>query len=252
MKAPPEAVSYFTSVEDVLDALHRREVDAVVLTGETPFSGLTEIALGMLDQPTQMFVAGEVVVPYHCMLLGRPGATLADVELVLGHGSLDQCRPFLTEFLPHAQVRRHEHNSLAAVGQVLESGGRVALVGTRRAGREHGLEVLAADIDRGALGAWWVLTRDRVVSTEPAVVVVGVVGANGGSMQELSARMRTTGMTLRSIATRTRAALFEYDFLAVFTGPPEPRSVDQALAGVAGATLFGAFARSIVGPAPPA
>jgi prephenate dehydratase len=230
-------VRYLPTMDEIWAAVSSGAVDSAVLTSETTNSGLQEIAAHLLAPATELYVNGEVLVPYHCMLLGKPGTSLGRIRLVLGHGSLIHCRGFLAERLPQAEVRMHDQNSLAAAAEVLAGDGDVAVVGTLLAAEKNGLAVLARDVDRGSVGAWWIMSRELRVSPRADVVVVAVSGA----VADLLARARAGNMTLRGIAAVSGGSLFRYDYLVVLSGAGAPASPRETVAGLAGCRLVGAF-----------
>jgi len=231
-------VRYLPTMDEIWAAVSAGSVDSAVLTSETTNSGLQEIAAHLLAPAAELYVNGEVLVPYHCMLLGKPGASLDRIRLVLGHGSLIHCRGFLAERLPRAEVRMHDQNSLAAAAEVLAGDGDVAVVGTLASAEQNGLAVLAREVDRGSVGAWWIMSRELRVSPRADVLVVAVSGA----VADLLAWAQAGDMTLRGIAAVGRGSLFRYDYLVVLSGPSAPAG--ETLAGLAGCRLVGAFESS--------
>src|SRR5437762_1768705 len=190
-------VTYLATIDDVWAAVSSGAVDSAVLSSETTNTGLEAIAQRLLASGTDLYVNGEILVPYHCMLLGKPGTTVDRIRLVLGHGSLVHCRRFLAEQLPLAEVRMHEQNSLAAASEVLAGDGDIAVIGTLLSAETHGLAVVERDVDRGSVGAWWIMSRELRISPRPDVAVVGVSSTAEGALGELLARVHGVGMTPR-------------------------------------------------------
>lgn len=236
------SVQYFDTIDEIWTAVSSGVVDSAVLHGETTHSGLEATARRLIASKTDLHVTGELLVGYRCMLLGKPGAQLDQIRLVLGHNSLDQCREFLADRLAQAEVRIHEQNSVAAAAEVLASSGELAVVGTLYSAETTGLEVLARDIDYGSVGAWWIMSRELQVSPRPAVLVIQVSSAAENGLSDLLARMRSTaGVTLRGIAAVSSGSIFRYDYLVAFwTRSPSMPPLD-ALAGLPGCRLVGAF-----------
>jgi hypothetical protein len=223
-------VQYLSSMDEIWAAVSSGVVDSAVLTSETTNTGLEAIARHLLVSETGLHVNGEILVPYRCMLLGRPGTSLDRIRVVLGHGSLIHCQGFLAERLPQAEARMHDQNSLAAAAEVLAGDGET-----------NGLAVLERDIDRGSVGAWWIMSRELRVSPRPDVLVVGVGSAAEGALGDLLGRMQGVDMTLRGIAAVGGGSIFRYDYLAVFRGANPSTSPQEALAGLTGCRLIGAF-----------
>lgn len=235
------AVEYFATMDEVWAAVSSGAVDSAVLTSETTNTGLQEIARHLLAAEPDLYVNGEILVPYHCMLLGKPGTSLDRVRLVLGHGSLVHCRGFLAERLAQAEVRMHDQNSLAAAAEVLAADGDIAVVGTLVSAQANGLAVLARDIDRGSVGAWWLMSRELRTGPRPDVLVVRVSAAAEGALGELLSRTKAAGMTLRGIAAVGGGSIFRYDYLVVLRCKNPSVPPQEALSGLTGCSLAGAF-----------
>jgi prephenate dehydratase len=242
-------VQYLSTMDEIWAAASSGAVDSAVLTSETTNTGLEEIAGQLLQSETGLHVNGEILVPYHCMLLGKPGASLDRIRLVLGHGSLVHCRGFLAERLPQAQVRRHDQNSLAAAAEVLAGDGDIAVVGTLLSAEANGLAVLERDIDRGSVGAWWIISRELRVSSRPDVLVAGVSSAAEGALDGLLGRVQGAGLRLRGIAAVGGGSIFRYGYLVVFGISNPSASPPHVLKGLTGCRLIGAF-ESISADAP--
>ena len=234
-------VQYLPTMDEIWAAVSSGAVDSAVLTSETTNTGLAEIAEHLLAPGTGLHVNGEILVPYHCLLLGKPGTKLDDIRLVLGHGSLVHCRRFLAEHLPQAEVRMHEKNSLAAAQEVLAADGATAVVGTELSAQSNGLAVLARDVDLGSVGAWWIMSRELRVSPRPDVILIGVSSASGAALGGLLTRAQAAGLTVRSIAAVGTGSIFSYDYLVAFRAPGASASAAEDLAGQPGCRLIGAF-----------
>lgn len=234
-------VQYLSSMNEIWAAVSSGAVDSAVLTSETTNSGLEAIAGHLLASETDLYVNGEILVPYHCMLLGKPGTSLDRIRLVLGHGSLIHCRGFLAERLAQAEVRMHDQNSLAAAAEVLAGDGDIAVVGTLLSAETNGLAVLARDIDRGSVGAWWIVSRELRASSRPDVLIVRVNSAAEGALGGLLGRMQGAGLALRGIAAVGSGSIFCYDYLVVSRTTNPSMSPPGALAALTGCRLVGAF-----------
>jgi prephenate dehydratase len=235
---------YFPAVDGVWEALRTGAIDCAVLTAESTQTTLSDMAERLTSSPAQAFATAELAVPYRCMLLGRPGTNLDAVRTVLGHGSLNQCRAFLREELPWAEVRMHSQNSLAAAQEVLDADGSVAVVGTASSAQANGLAVLARDIDRGATGLWWLLTRAGCAVRLPDVLVFSLLSRGCGAVSRVVNRLDRSGFELRSLATVGAGELFTYRHLLVFTGPPLTDPPAELAYGIDDCRLVGAMSSS--------
>jgi len=234
-------IRYLSGMDEIWAAVSAGVVDSVVLTSETSNTGLEEIARYLVAQQAALHVNGEIVVPYRCMLLGQPGTRLDRIRLVLGHGSLVHCREFLAQRLPQAEVRMHDQNSLAAAAEVLAGNGDLAVVGTLSSAETNGLAVLERDIDRGSVGAWWLLSRELRISPRPDVLLVGIRSGTGAALDDLTGRVREAGMALRGIAAVAGKGIFRYDYLVAIWSMNSSASPHEVVAGLTGGRLIGAF-----------
>ena len=233
-------VAYYPTMTQVWDAIVARTEDIGLLGAETSSTGLTEIAERFITDNSSA-VLGEVVVPYRCMLLGKPGASIEQITLVLGHGSLRLCERFLNTLLPNAELRIHAENSMAAALDVMNSDGTVAVVGTSRSQQDLGLELLAEDVDDGCEGVWWLFSSELRLSDRPDRVVVAVDSDNPDMLQQLLTRMASFDLRARSITTKALGSRFHYAHLVVFAGSPLPVPADVLLWNLQGCRLVGAF-----------
>jgi len=233
-------VVYYPTMTQVWDAIVARIEDIGVLGAETSSTGLTEIAERLIADDS-CSVLGEVVVPYRCMLLGKPGASIEQIRLVVGHGSLRLCKRSLNTLLPNAELRIHPENSMAAALDVMNSDGSIAVVGTLHSKQDLGLELLAEDVDDGCEGVWWLLSSELRLSNRPDRVVVAVDSDNLDILQQLLTRMASFDVGVRSIMTKALGSRFRYAHLVVFAGSPLPVPADVLLWNLPGCHLVGAY-----------
>jgi prephenate dehydratase len=185
------------------------------MLAESSRTGFAALAVRAAAPSFPYFVAAEAQVPYGCRLLGRRGTRLEDVRLVLGHGSLDQCRPWLEEHLPGVPLSTRG-STLAAAAEVADG---VALVATTATAAAFGFEVLAAEVDGGVVGNYWLVTRKPMFSATPKCVLASGRLPSQGSLTVAAAELADAGFTLRSLlAVPTGEALFEYDYLLALAG----------------------------------
>ncbi len=136
------------SIPDVLDAVQRGDADVGLVPIENAIEGSVNITLDSLVFHHDLRMQREVVIPIVMCLLAPPGVALADIERIVSMPvATAQCRGFLREHLPG--IEEVAANSTAgAAREVAEvADGRTAAIGTSLAGKVHGLEVLAEDIE---------------------------------------------------------------------------------------------------------
>ena len=207
-------VSYYPTMDAVWQAMGSGDADAIILTAESTHAGMTDVSRAVLHD-SELQVAGEVVLPYHCALLGKPGTSLDKITQVTGHGSLTQCGRYLARHLPRAKVAVHRANSAVAAREVLAGDGSVAVVGSLAAAAETGLEILAKDIDDGSLGSWWLIGRATTIpSLGDTAIVANVAGQDNWPFSPADG----DPWRLRSLLIDPSGrALFEYHTLSAWT-----------------------------------
>lgn len=227
--------AYFPTMDDVVAAVLDDRIDLGVLTSETSNTACTETAARILAGE-KLFINDEIVVPYHCALLGRPGSRLADIRHVGGHGSIRQCRRFLRERLPDATVQIHRQNSVVAAREVLDSDGSRAVIGTEAAARELGLDIIERDIDDGSAGGWWLLGSTMTASPDADHLAVRVDGSD--ELNAVLAQLAGLGLVVRTITNAPTGEVFRYRYLLVLRAWDAGPLSDQAI---------GAFGHRVVG-----
>lgn len=235
-------VSYFPSIEAVLEALAGGNVEAIILSEQTTRTGFGEIDELLVPPNSKIHVVAESVVPYGCSLLVKPGTRMSDIRGVLGHGSIRQCRRFLDENLPGVDSAIHSKNSVEAAREVATGDGSLAVVGTRKNAEMADLEILATDIDDGAAAAWWAMSLAPHFSQTPSRLVVGGRLGGDGSVGRLICDLNESGYTLRTLFSQpTGVEIFEHDYLLMLGGSGRLADVKRVLQGHKNARLVGAF-----------
>jgi prephenate dehydratase len=217
---------YFPTMDDVAAAVLDGRIDLGVLTSETSHTACTETAARILAGE-RLFIRDEIVVPYHCALLGKPGSRLADITHVGGHGSIRQCRRFLAERLPHAAVEIHRQNSVAAAREVLDGDGSKAVIGTEAAARALGLDIIERDVDGGSAGGWWALASTVEVAPSADHLAVRLDGS--AELNDVLARLAGLGLAVRTITNAPTGEIFRYRYLLVLRTPDGAPLRDQAI-----------------------
>ncbi|GAA4689841.1 prephenate dehydratase domain-containing protein [Phytohabitans rumicis] len=217
---------YFPTMDDVAAAVLDGRIEVGVLTSETSHTACTETAARLLAGE-RLFIAEEIVVPYHCALLGKPGSRLADITHVGGHGSIRQCRRFLAERLPHATVEIHRQNSVEAAREVLDGDGSTAVIGTEAAAAALGLDIIERDVDGGSAGGWWALAATLAAPQGADHLAVRVDGS--AALNEALAHVARLGLVVRTITNAPTGEIFRYRYLLVLRTPAGEPLGDQAI-----------------------
>lgn len=233
--------AYFPTMDAVVDAVLDGTVDAGVLTSETSRTACTDTVARMLAGDP-LFVLDEVVVPYHCALLGKPGTTIGEIRHVGGHGSIRQCGEFLRRRLPHATTQMHRLNSVEAAREVLDGDGSIAVIATEALATEFGLEIIERDVDGGAVGGWWALGAGLEI--RPGADHLAVLVDGSAALGEALAVLDRHRLAIRTITNAPTGEIFHYRYL-ITARTADGGAVPAEAVAALGNAVVGVFASTI-------
>jgi prephenate dehydratase len=140
-------IELYTTMPDVLDAVDRGEVDLGFVAIENSIEGTVNLTQDELAFSHDLVIQREVVLDVEHCLLGTPGATLADVKVVLSIPvATAQCHAYLRSTVRGAELRASNSTAEAARLVAEEGSPAWAAVAPFVAARLYGLDVLARDI----------------------------------------------------------------------------------------------------------
>ena len=199
------------TVPDVIAAVASGEVDGGVVPIENSIEGSVNITLDTLAFGSPgVTIQREIVLPVRHALLARAGVAVGDIVAVVSHPhATAQCRQFLADNLPKAEVRAA--NSTAEAAQIVSERGPIepwAAIGTQLAAELYGLVVVAPDIE------------DRRENSTRFVLAI---------LHEFSDR----AINLTKLESRpTKERLGEYCFFIDVEGHVDDAEVGHAIAGL--------------------
>jgi prephenate dehydratase len=247
----PDPVPYRTFA-DVFRAVSAGEVAYGLVPVENSQAGSINDTYDLLRQH-DLFVSGEISLPVNHCLLCLPGQQLSDIKRVISHPqALAQSDVFLRE-LGVEIVATYDTAGSAKMIQEQHLEG-VAAVASATAGELYQLEVLA----RGIQTIKDNHTRFIVLSREPAsrrpgnakTMLVMATAHQPGSLYRCLGVLASNDINLIKLESRpSRLRPWEYVFYLDFEGHRDDPHVRNALADLAGNTIFckvlGSFPRSI-------
>ena len=135
-----------TVLEAIVDLAEGRADYAVIPQENTIGGAVTEYVDALITEEN-IFVAGEIVIPISQTLMGVPGASLDDIELVCSHAQgIKQTSEWRKEHLPGADTREMD-STAAAASYVAETGDKtIAAIAAPGAADPYGLSVLAENV----------------------------------------------------------------------------------------------------------
>ncbi len=240
--ADPESddLVHYASVEEVIEAVQRGEVDRGMVPIENSVEGTvnaTVDALGLGDD--DLVVEREVILPIRLHLLARPDAEIPGIKRVFSmpHATA-QCRRWLRDNLPGAETVA-ANSTAEAAGRVAYEPGAAdkAAIGPSLAAHLYGLSVLARDVtDHAEAETRFVVAGRR---TPPASgrdktsLVCFIAQDRPDALLEILQCFAGHGINLTKVESRpTKRVLGEYCFFIDLQGHLSDPQVSEALSEV--------------------
>jgi len=227
----PYAVS---SIEEVFKAVERREAHYGVVPVENSSEGVVSATQNcLIDTPLQ--VCGELDLPIHHCLLSNADS-LEKVRKVVAHAqALAQCRNWLQNNLPHAELEAVESNARAA--QLAQQNDSWAAIASEQAAQIYTLRVLEKHIEdnRQNTTKFWVMGHE---ATEPSgedktALILTVPNKSGALLQALEPFAREGISMTRIISRPAQHKTWDYLFFIDILGHQKDERVCETLEAVA-------------------
>lgn len=225
---------YYDTVEEVLEAAERGEVERGMVPIENSVEGTVNMTVDALGLETDLVISDEVILNVRLHLLGRPGTTLDDVREVysMPHATA-QCRRWLREHLPEAEIKA-ANSTAEAAGRVAYDKGSAAAIGPNLAAQLFALEVLARDVTDHpeAETRFVVVGRDLPAPSgrDKTSIVCFIAEDKPGALLEILQDFAERSINLTKLESRpTKRVLGEYCFFIDLEGHKEDEAVAEAL-----------------------
>lgn len=232
----------YPSVAQCLDAVRAGEVTGCVLPIENSVEGGVSATLDYLAKPDaeHLMIANEVVIPVNFTLAVRPGTTIADVKRVVTHPhAAAQCRDWLANVLPHAQLVERGSTAGAAEEVSDPDSPYDAAICAPVAAQLYGLESLCekiADNDQ-AVTRFVEVTRQgpptQRTGADKTTLVAYMRVDHPGALLEILQQFAVRGVNLCRIESRpTKTVLGSYCFSIDAEGHIHDARMAEALMGL--------------------
>ena len=246
---------YYPTIDDVILAVANGEIEQGMIPIENSVEGTVNATVDALGFETEgLFIQREVILPVRLHLLGRSGMKLADIKEVFSmpHATA-QCRRWLRENLPDAQIIA-SNSTAEAAGRVAYEKGGAAAIGPNLAAQLFALEVIERDVTDHPEAE----TRFVVVGTKPAEasgrdktsLIVFISEDKPGALLQILTEFASRNINLTKLESRpTKRVLGEYCFFIDLEGHTEDAVVSEAIAAlepqVAKLISLGSYPRAI-------
>ncbi|GAB3603646.1 prephenate dehydratase [Microbacterium aureliae] len=213
---------------------------AAMIAIENSVDGGVSTAQDALATMPGLRIIGEYLVPVDFVLVGRPGATLADVSLVSAHPvAYAQCLQWLTRELPaHAHIPAAS-NVASAMGLLDGTSDADAAIAAPGILGHHDLELLASGIGDNPHAVTRFVLVSRPVTAPPPTgadktsLIVELPDDHPGALLEMLEQFATRGINLSLLASRPIGdELGRYRFVIDADGHIENERMADALLGL--------------------
>jgi prephenate dehydratase len=234
-------LKYLPSIDGGWRALDAGAVDVIIAEQTSAFE-CDEADRRVAPPDSDLFVQVAVSVPYGCTLLAKPGTRLSDLDEVHGPGSIRHCRRWLDVNLPGISTVVHQRNPVEAAMEVAVGDGTRGIVATPATAELTGLVPLARDIDAGATGNWWAISKQPRYVKQPDRLLISARFGDSGELGDLTSALWDLGFRLTTAFSQpTARALFEHDYVLAFSGDGQLVDVRSELHRYAAVRLLGAY-----------
>jgi prephenate dehydratase len=227
------ALISYPSIPAVFTAVCTGKVDLGVVPIENSNEGTVNQTLDLLAYEYDLMISGEIILPVQQNLLAVKGVPAAEVSAILSHPqALAQCRKYLEEFLPSAE--------LVEVSSTAEAANRVALsekpwaaIGPVSAAQAYGLHILAANINDHPNNEtrFILLSKEEGCCAEDCKtsLLINVLNKPGALLQALK-EFSLRGINLTKLESRpAKTRMGEYLFFIDLDGHHQEPKIADAL-----------------------
>ena len=135
------------SIPAVSGAVVTGLADVGIVPIENSIEGGVTFTLDLLIHDSDLSICGEVIVPIHHCLMAQENIETDSIQTVLSHPqSLAQCREFLGQRLPNAEIIASLSNS-RAVEEMMQSAPTTAAISSGRAAQLYQATILIKNVE---------------------------------------------------------------------------------------------------------
>lgn len=221
--------------DGVIEALESGETDYGVLPIENSSTGGISDIYDLLVK-SDAYIIGEYEMKVNQALIGIPGAKVEQIRKVYSHEQgIMQSKAFLAKY-PNMEVEVYESTS-GSVRRVKEEGDIThAAIGSERAAKYYGLEILQSDINQESNNStrFIIITRQKVcMESGKKISICFEVAHESGTLYNMLAHFIFNNLSMTKIESRPiEGKKWEYRFFVEFEGNLKDAGVQNALHGL--------------------
>lgn len=239
------------SIERVFREVEAGNADYGIVPIENSTEGIVNITLdGFLNSCLQ--ICGEIEIPIHQNLMRAQNATVSITKVYSHQQSLGQCRKWLTEHLPQAEIIAVKSNGLAAqmASQELDS----AAIGAAIAAEKYELDIVTPNIEDNSQNTTRFLIIGQQVALPSGNDKTSLLIPSPhipGSLYNLLKPFADRGINLSLLESRPyRHRNWSYVFFMDLLGHKDDENIKAALAELAEmsvmVTVLGSYPRAVI------
>ena len=217
---------------DAMGAIEEGRADFAVLPIENSTAGIVSEIYDLLVE-YENYIVGEQVIPIQHCLLGVPGATIDDINVVYSHPqSLMQSSRYLSEHASWKQISM-QNNAFATKKAAEDSDIHQAAIASEFAGKLYGLTVLDKGIqnDKNNSTRFIIVTNQKIFKKDAGKVSICFeVAHESGSLYHALSHFIYNHLNVSKIESRPiENRNWEYRFFLDFEGNLSDSAVKNAL-----------------------
>jgi prephenate dehydratase len=223
---------YFADFEEALRAVEAGALEAGIVPVENSLEGAVTIVMDLLLRLDVMII-GEVNVQIRHCLVGRGDG---EINVILSHPqALAQCRQYLREHYPRAEIRTTGSTSHAA--SLTQEFPEMAAIADAGTAQKYGLKILAREIQDVSdnVTRFIVVGRKLAKATgwDKTSLVIYLERDQPGALFSILREFASRGINLTRIESRpSRRALGDYYFYIDLAGHVNDSAVRVAIDGI--------------------
>ena len=223
----------YANVTAALNAVRTGEVQFALVPIENSVEGVVARTLDELATGEPLTISGEVTLPVTFALMVKPGNT--EIKRIGTHPHAEsQCRTFISDNYPHAEVV--PTNSTSAAAELVSKGELDAAIASSVAAAHFGLEIRADNIgdNDGAVTRFVLVQKPgqipKPTGDDRTSVALFIDGARAGALLEILTVFANYNVNLTFIQSRpTGRELGHYHFIIDVEGHCQDEPVAKSL-----------------------
>ncbi len=223
-------LAYFPDFDCILDSVQKGLIEAGIVPVENSLEGAVTAVMDLLLR-LDVVIVGEVNLPIRHCLIGQGGG---EIKVILSHPqALAQCRQYLHEHYPEAEIRTTGSTSHAA--RLAQEFPEMAAIAGQDAADRYGLMILAREIQDASdnITRFIIVARAGVEASgrDKTSLVIYLDRDRPGALFSILEEFASRNINLTRIESRpSRKGLGDYYFYIDLEGHMQDQEVGEAVA----------------------